>query len=84
MTETEMGFVPVRRSLADLIGSDRVEAACAARAALTGEEVGALRDAAQQPVEFLPEPMIARMESLLQRVGDVLTAPAPSGSPGAF
>ncbi|MBM3494296.1 MAG: aminotransferase class III-fold pyridoxal phosphate-dependent enzyme, partial [Armatimonadetes bacterium] len=41
------------------------------------------RDAAQQPVEFLPEPMIARMESLLQRVGDVLTAPAPSGSPGA-
>jgi acetylornithine/succinyldiaminopimelate/putrescine aminotransferase len=65
-------FRPVARSLRDLAGEEYVAAACEARAALTGEERGALLALAEQPVECYPEVLHARLLSLLPRVGQAL------------
>ncbi len=73
-------FLPVSASLADLVGSEPVMAACRARAALTGEDAGKLAAAAQQPVEFLPAGFLQRQHELLRRVGEQVVAPAPGPS----
>jgi acetylornithine/succinyldiaminopimelate/putrescine aminotransferase len=83
LAATAIRFEAVTRSLADLIGRERVEAACAARAALTGEDAGALIAEACRPVEFLPGAMLDRLVSLLPRVGDAVAGAAPPSSPGA-
>ena len=73
-------FLPVRASLADLVGPERIEASCRARAALTGEAAGALAALAAEPVDFLPADFLARQHALLERVGERVVEP-PAGAP---
>ncbi len=58
-------FQSVALSLADVIGLERVAAACRARAALTGEDVAKLTELACDPVDFLPASFMARQHTLL-------------------
>jgi acetylornithine/succinyldiaminopimelate/putrescine aminotransferase len=78
------GFVPVARSLADLVGDEYVEAVCAARAFLTGAPVAETRAAAAAKVEFYPEALRARLAGLLGDVGrQVCAAPLRASAAGA-
>ena len=77
---TNLDFIPVRASLADLIGRERVEASCRARAALTGEDIAALGTLAGEPVDFLPEDFMARQHALLPQVGRHVCEPQ-AGAP---
>ena len=63
-------FVPVSRSLAELVGEGYILQVVAARAALSGEDAEALLAAATQPVEFYPVKNHERLLSLLPRVGE--------------
>ena len=73
-------FVPVRRSLADLLGRPYVEAARAARAALAG----VWTDAGFEQVDFYPDALRERLAGLLGQVGAaVLDAPLPATAAGA-
>ena len=74
------GFRPVIASLADLIGAERLAAVAQARAALTGEDVGALRALANERIEFLPAAFLARQEVLLEKIGQPVAAPV-TGQP---
>lgn len=73
----------IKRSLADLLGRDYMEAVCRARSALTGEELGRLQALANEQVEFWPEGFAARQELLMDRLGEALTAGYPNEEPGA-
>lgn len=74
-TVSLMEFHPVRLALADLIGRERVEASCRARAALTGEDITKLIALACEPVDFLPAQFMARQHVLLRQVGQRVTEP---------
>jgi 4-aminobutyrate aminotransferase-like enzyme len=78
-----MNFVPVACSLADLVGRDYIEAACQARALLSGEEAAALRRSACEPVEFWPERLQRRLHELLPQVGRPVVPPLAAGPSGA-
>ncbi len=69
MNQTTYAFNEVKLSLADIAGAGYAEAACAARAALTGDERSELSKLAMQPVEFLPSAFLARQAALLAQVG---------------
>jgi 4-aminobutyrate aminotransferase-like enzyme len=73
-------FQAVTASLADLIGRERVDAACQARAALTGEDTRTLAALACERIEFLPEAFLARQQALLENVGARLIDPQ-TGTP---
>jgi 4-aminobutyrate aminotransferase-like enzyme len=75
MTKPNSDFVPVNASLADLIGRERVEASCRARAALTGENVATLTAIACEAVDFLPAEFMARQHALLKQVGERVAEP---------
>ncbi|MBN2449179.1 MAG: aminotransferase class III-fold pyridoxal phosphate-dependent enzyme [Lentisphaeria bacterium] len=77
------GFHDVRRSLADVVGAEAVGCACEARAWLTGEDVGALRTLAEEPISFYPAEFVARQEALLHRVGSVVCRPLGQSPAGA-
>lgn len=62
-------FIPVRHALSDFLGVDATAALCAARAALSGEPVAALRALADEPVDFYPAAMQTRLAGMLGRVG---------------
>ena len=80
----EAGFVPVARSLVDLLGRDYIQAVCAARAFLTGEEAADLFAAAGQKVDLYPEALQRRLAGLLDRVGkQALATPLPRTASGA-
>lgn len=66
-------FIPVVRSLADLLGREYVEAVCSAREVLTGEPTAVVQAAAAEQVEFYPEAEQTRLAGLLPRVGNVVT-----------
>lgn len=59
----------ISRSLTDLLGEAYIEAAVAARSALTGESHEALRKIADAQVEFYPETFANRQETLMQSIG---------------
>lgn len=72
-TEREMEFVPVVRSLADLLGLEYVEAVCEARAFFGGDRA-ALRAAALERVDFLPRARQTALDAWLPRVGSQVSA----------
>jgi acetylornithine/succinyldiaminopimelate/putrescine aminotransferase len=77
-------FVPVVRSLTDILGQEYVEAVCAARAFLSGETAAALRAAADKRVDFFPDALRLRLANLLDRVGsEVSTVPLRHTAAGA-
>lgn len=73
-------FQSVVLSLADIVGRERVAAACRARVALTGEDAARLLALACDPVEFLPASFMARQHTLLPQVGRQVAAP-PADAP---
>lgn len=73
-----LDFKSVRASLADLIGRERVEASCRARAALTGENAAKLAALARERVDFLPAKFMARQHALLKQVGQRVAKPQAS------
>lgn len=75
-----LDFKSVRASLADLIGRQRVEASCRARAALTGESTAKLAALARERVDFLPAKFMARQHALLKQVGERVAEPQ-AGAP---
>jgi len=74
-------FRRVRASLADLAGGDYMDAVCAARAWLTGQDAGALRNLAHAAVDFLPPDFMERQLSLLEWTGRPLDIAPLAGSP---
>jgi len=76
-------FVPVRLSLADLVGKDYVDAVVAARAALAGDDARELRRLAREKVDFLPVSFLKAQVGLLPRVGGNIARPLRESSPGA-
>ncbi len=72
-------FVPVERSLADLLGEAYVEAVCTARAALTGKPIADSQRLARARVAFLPKTFLDHQHALLRRVGERVV-PAFTGS----
>lgn len=62
-------FIPVVRSLTDILGQEYVEAVCAARAFLSGGTAAGLRVAAATRIDFFPEALQLRLAGLLDRVG---------------
>jgi 4-aminobutyrate aminotransferase-like enzyme len=68
------GFVPVARSLVDLLGQEYVAAAASARAFLSGEDAAALRAAATERIDFFPDALQRRLTGLLDRVGSAVSA----------
>ncbi|OPZ24990.1 MAG: Acetylornithine/acetyl-lysine aminotransferase [Lentisphaerae bacterium ADurb.BinA184] len=83
----DAGFVPVVRSLADLLGEEHVESACAARAFLTGEPEADLRAAARRATDFYPASLQRRLAGLLSQVGSRVTGaarPASGAGSAAF
>ena len=80
---TSNDFVPVARSLVDLCGREYVEAACAARAFLHGDNAADLLAAAERRVDFYPTAMRSRLTSMLDRVGSQVVAPLRNTVAGA-
>jgi len=77
-------FVPVKRSLADLLGQGSASAVCAARAWLGAEPEEDLRTAAAAPVDFYPAALQTRLAGMLARVGTpVIAASKGLGVAGA-
>lgn len=76
-------FVPVRLSLADLLGGELLDSVGAARAALTGESRPELAALAAEAVDFFPAAMQARIEALLPQVGKPLVPPVKASPTGA-
>ena len=71
MRSRKTGFRSVKLSLNDLLGKDCIEAACAARAYLSGEDKKQLRALAREKVDFYPKAFQQRLAELLPRVGAV-------------
>ena len=78
------GFVPVTRSVTDLLGEEYVAAAAAACAFLRSGTAARLQAAAAARIDFFPVAMQARLARLLDRVGSqVIAAPLPHTAAGA-
>jgi acetylornithine/succinyldiaminopimelate/putrescine aminotransferase len=75
-------FVPVRRSLLDLIGDEYVRAACAAEAFLSGQDGDFLMGLVTHVVDFLEVERVARWEALLPRVGEIVGTPVANTAVG--
>ena len=67
--ECKKGFVPVLRSLADLLGEEYTHAVCAAQHYFTGNDLEKMRADANAQVDFYPDAMQARLAGLLDAVG---------------
>ncbi len=76
-------FVPVELSLVDLLGRGYVDAVCAARARLTGENAQRLSEQAARPVDFYPRSIQRAMQSLLPNVGSSWSKSARNTALGA-
>ena len=73
----------MRQSLRNLVGAAYVEAACRARAALTGESGRAFLALAEEPVDFFPPALQERLLALLPRVGKACCRPLGRSADGA-
>ena len=77
-------FVPVSRSLADLLGDEYTNAVCAAQHYLSGNDLEGIVADAHAQVEFYPDAMGARLAGLLDRVGaQVIDEPLANTPAGA-
>jgi 4-aminobutyrate aminotransferase-like enzyme len=76
-------FDDVTLSLVELAGEAYVDAVCAARAVLTGEDTETLQRVAREPVALYPAAVHARQLSLLARVGETVCAGLPASAVGA-
>ncbi len=82
--ECKKGFVPVLRSLADLLGEEYTHAVCAAQHYFTGNDLEKMRADANAQVDFYPDAMQARLAGLLDAVGaKVIDAPLKHTAAGA-
>jgi 4-aminobutyrate aminotransferase-like enzyme len=73
----------IRLSLADLLGTDYVEAVCAAQAFLTRESQATFLDIAHDQIDFFPEAYQARLDGLLAFVGQQVAGGLAVSAPGA-
>jgi len=62
-------FTPVSCSLSDLVGTHVTDAACRARAFLTGADLASLQKLANEPVDFWPAAHQRRLRELLPQAG---------------
>lgn len=76
-------FIPVRLSLADIVGPDYVNAVTAARAALTEDPPQSLRALATRRISFFPREMQERLLELLPRVGRAVSRTLDRSATGA-
>jgi 4-aminobutyrate aminotransferase-like enzyme len=77
-------FLPVEKSLTDLLGVEYVRAACNACAFLKGEAPGKFVAAAEKKVDFYPESLQRHLAGLLNQVGrQVIIAPVKITAVGA-
>ena len=78
------GFIPVLRSLADLLGNDYVTSVCAARAFFNGRAKAAVLEAATARVDFYPVALQIRLAGFLSDVGhEVMAVPLKNTAAGA-
>ena len=70
MPAPRLPFHDVRASLVDLVGEEYIDAVCAARARLSGEDTRALKAMAAEPVELFPAELQGRLAELLPLVGE--------------
>ena len=74
----------VERSLTDLLGSEYVKAAAAARTIFTGGDVSQVVEKASEKIDFYPESMSSTLSSMLDRVGSpILDKPLANSAAGA-
>ncbi len=83
MNTRKTRFRRVRLSLYDLVGREFIEAACGARAGLTGEDKKHLKALAAEKIDFYPAEQYRRLVEWLPRVGEVCCRPVPLSVPGA-
>ncbi len=77
-------FVPVERSLNDLLGAEYAAAVSAARSFLTGGDSAEFAEAALEKVDFYPEALRARISGMLKSVGaQVVETPLRTPAAGA-
>lgn len=69
MKTVRFPFVPVRTSLAELVGPDYLSAVCEARAALLGQPPTRFQALARRPVDWYPKAFHRRLLELLPQVG---------------
>jgi len=88
VTGDRLPFEPVKSSLGNLLGAAYLEAVCAARAWLTGEDTARLRAFATEKIDFFPATFQERLTGLLPRVGavanDGLSTTARGAASAAF
>lgn len=73
----------IERSLTDLLGSAYIEAACTARAVLTGEDKAELLAIANEKVSFYPQSFAQRQEQLMLQLAKQPAAAFTSREDGA-
>ena len=76
-------FQPVVLSLADLLGTDYVDAACAAACFLSGKALSLWTTLAYRPLDFYPQAFQRQLISLLPHVGTRCVAPLKRAARGA-
>lgn len=76
-------FAPVKRSLADLVGTRHLEAVVRAHAALSKTDAATVRKRARQRVEFFPSTMQRRLDELLPSIGTRIARPVSHLAAGA-
>ncbi len=83
-TECNDNFVPVLRSLSDLLGAEYTSAVYAAHQFFKGKGMVDARAVANERVDFYPAAMHSRLAGLLDHVGtQVLDGPLQNTTPGA-
>jgi hypothetical protein len=83
MTRKNTEFRPLALSLEDLAGREYIEAACAARAFLSGEEAAPLKILASEKVDLYPRELQERLLFLLPQVGRAVGQPLSGSAGGA-
>jgi 4-aminobutyrate aminotransferase-like enzyme len=83
MAEEAVPFRAVRASLADVVGTQYIEAVCEARARLAGEDAAELRRAAHERVDWYPDAFHNRLLEQLPRVGAQICGSVSGTAKGA-
>lgn len=83
MAQHKTCFHKIRVSLRDLLGGDYIDAVCAARAGLSGEDHRELIRSADQPVDLFPNGFHDRLLSLLGQVGQPISNALAHSANGA-
>jgi len=83
MVRRRTNFRRVRLSLEDLLGAPYVDAVCAARAYLSGEDLRFIKAPAAEKVDLLPATFLQLLLKLLPQVGTVASPPLKTSARGA-